>query len=192
MVFSKCSNFTGLNKDIVKMVDSFIDAINCLTDDCDLKLLNDANYIRNNYPKVLMIAAKNDTKWFKVKDMSNEEHEFMIALNCAVPFGYRKLSNEVINKYYETYGPNLAFTSFILSNTEICGETRTLLALLALHYNSKQFAKNPELMVNWIGLPVAAQVYELLELMTFGYDRDTVSRIKKAIDTKQKQCLYLI
>ena len=191
MVFSKCSNFTGLNKDIVKMVDSFIDCINILTDDCDLKLLNDVNYIRNNYPKVLMIAAKNDTKWFKVKDMSNDEHEFMISLNCAVPFGYRKLSNEVINKYYETYGPNLAFTSFILSNTEICGETRTLLALLALHYNTKYFVKDPSKMINWIGLPVASQVYELLELITFGMERENVKRIMDTIENKQSEYLYL-
>ena len=188
MLFTKYSNFEGVNKDIVNMVNDISKL--ALAKECeDPKTV--VKWVKNNYQKVLMIAAKNGVEWFKITKMSEEEHEFITTLRWAAMGGEYMLSSEQLNKYYETYGPNLAFTSFLLSNMDNYGQTKTILALLALHYNSKQFAKDPELMVNWIGLPVAAQVYELLELMTFGYDRDTVARIKKAIEKKQEQYLYL-
>ena len=84
MLFAKYSNFEGVNKDIVNMVNDISKL--ALAEECeDSKTV--VKWVKNNYQRVLMIAAKNRVEWFKITKLGEVEHEFITTLRWAAMGG---------------------------------------------------------------------------------------------------------
>ena len=170
-------------------VQKLLNKVNSLTDKYYTSLINDPYWVVCNYQRILALPAEFGTEWFKYKELTEkEEHDLeFIKYTCLNDL----IDAEYINDYLANYGPNLALTTILLISlipNEVYKRT-ALLALLAMHYNTKIFTKKPELITMWLGVEGASSVYALLRTITFGLHRDDIKRIKKVLKEEQDKRL---